>query len=226
MLVWYPKLQHLPIPQIRTEIVKTGSKPLRDFVRKNIPLDPELVEQFQKAIKIVGGYPVFMRTDQASDKHSWSDTCYVESAKNLTRNILMLIEFHEMVDMAGEMNYEALIFRELLELETSFTAFRNFPVNKEIRCFIKDHKLVSMHNYWFEDALVNQTKDKDWKEKLKKLNVLYPKDKDEIKSQLNYVVREFEGYWSVDFAKATDGEWYLIDMARGEVSYHADKEIK
>ena len=28
-----------------------------------------------------------------------------------------------------------------------------------------------------------------------------------------------EGYWSVDFAQGADGQWYLIDMAEGDLSW-------
>ena len=32
-----------------------------------------------------------------------------------------------------------------------------------------------------------------------------------------------KGYWSVDYWKAKDGRWILIDMAEGEKSWHPSK---
>ena len=34
------------------------------------------------------------------------------------------------------------------------------------------------------------------------------------------VAEKFKGFWSVDFCKAKDGRWILIDMAIGEDSWH------
>ena len=48
---------------------------------------------------------------------------------------------------------------------------------------------------------------------------------DEIRFLTNYaltVAKQFEGYWSIDFCKANDGRWILIDMARGKRSWHPE----
>jgi len=36
----------------------------------------------------------------------------------------------------------------------------------------------------------------------------------------NQVAGIFPEYWSVDFCKAKDGRWILIDMATGDRSWH------
>jgi hypothetical protein len=128
--------------------------------------------------------------------------------------------------MAGELGYEAIIFRELLDLETGFTCFYgDFPVNKEVRCFIKDGKIIDLRHYWVKAAVRDGTpQDPQWLSKLEKLKTYTEEDIKQIKFQLKEVCKVFDEYWSVDFAKAKDGTWYLIDMARGEVSYQS-KEI-
>ena len=50
---------------------------------------------------------------------------------------------------------------------------------------------------------------------LEKFNILSKQDLDIINNHLAKIIPIFDGYWSIDF---TDGTWYLIDMARGELS--------
>ena len=228
LLVWYPKIKELPIPQIKTVIVKTGHKVLYDWVSNNKPIPDSLWKELDDGIKQIGKFPVFMRTDQASMKHDWNETCYLKSIDGLKHHLSMLIEGHLMENMAGELGYEAIVFREFLELESYFTAdyYGDFPVNKEVRCFIDKGKLVSMHNYWFEDAVKQgHPHDPRWRDKLKKLNALSIIDKETIRHYLTLVCDIFNENWSVDFAKGKNGTWYLIDCARGEVSYHPENII-
>jgi hypothetical protein len=229
LLEWYPIIKELNIPQIKTEIVKTGNKVLSDWIRQEKPIPDKVWNQLYQAMDGIGKYPMFMRTDQASGKHSWNETCFLPSKEDLKRHLSFLIEEHEMMSMAGELGYEAIVFREFIELEHYFTAFyHEFPVSKEVRCFIRDHKVISIHNYWFEDAIEKGGNPHDiyWREKLKKINTISEMDKAVILAQLDKVLPKFSDYWSVDFAKAKDGTWYLIDMARGEVSYHPENIVE
>jgi len=228
MLLWYPKLTKLPIPQVKTEIIETGHDVLSNCIRKDCDLPDTIWKSLHDAMDKIRNYPMFMRTDQASAKHSWKDTCFLPSKKDLKQHLYSLLEEHEMQNMAGELGYDAIVFREFLELESSFTTdfYGDFPVNKELRCFIDNGKLVSIHNYWFEDAVEQgHPHDLKWREKLKQLNNISKKDLQEIKEQLSEVNKVFKEYWSVDFAKSKEGIWYLIDMARGEVSYHPENIV-
>lgn len=229
LLVWYPRIKGMDIPQVKTMIVETGHQALSDWVVKDKPLPDEIWTKLYAAMDEIGKYPMFMRSDQASAKHEWKETCYIASRESLQKNLSALIDNHEMNNMAGELGYEAIVFREFLELESYFTTdfYGDFPVNKEVRCFIRDGKLESMHNYWFEDAVKQgHPHDPKWRSKLKKLNALSEGDKMIIKNQLMKIGPRFKDYWSVDFAKTKDGTWILIDMARGEVSYHPENVIE
>lgn len=227
MSIWYPKLVDLDIPQIKTEIIKVGNDILSAWIRKGKELPDKYKQTFEEQLNIFGT-PLFLRTDQASMKHSWNDTCYIETKDDFENNLRKLLEEHEMNNMAGELQYDDIVFRELLDLETSFTCFGNgFPVNKEVRCFIKDGKIQDIRNYWVKDAIAQGNPvDVDWVIKLENLKALSTKDFDELHRQLNEVCKVFPEYWSVDFAKAKDGTWYLIDMARGEVSFQSDEIIQ
>ena len=149
-----------------------------------------------------------------------------------------------MACMGGELVIDAMFFREFLQLETTgFTAFHGkMPINKEVRCFIRDGKIDCVHPYWFNEVFDREVAREakmhkmiggeeaakkgysqlpaDWSDKLAKSNKLTFNDKSIIHEYLREVMPHFQGYWSVDFTKGVNGEWYLIDMARGELSQH------
>jgi len=227
MIIWQPKLNELPIPKIKTKIIPLRHDILEGWIRDKNKMPDSYWLKMDEAIKQVGGYPVFMRTDQSSMKHSWKNTCYVQSATDLQHNVSMLLEEHEMANMGGELTYDAIVFREFIPLESTFTCFNsNFPVNKEVRCFIKNGQVQSLRHYWIKGAIESGSPDvDDWEIKLEKLKELSKHDIEEIEEQLLEVCKVFKEYWSVDFAKSKEGIWYLIDMARGEVSYKSDEII-
>lgn len=98
-------------------------------------------------------------------------------------------------------------------------------------------KYVSLKSN-LKEGLSFQLLDSDKKEKLEneiirgeselrdiefKLQLLNKESEDEkviLEKMAKSVADVFSGYWSIDFAYSQDGKWYLIDMARGEDSFH------
>ena len=79
----------------------------------------------------------------------------------------------------------------------------------------------------YTDNGVNDNNDKEvlppnWREMLAKSNTLTTNDVNTVLSHLAKITPHFDNYWSIDFTKGVDGKWYLIDMARGEVSFHME----
>jgi len=97
MVYWFPFVEKLEIPQPKTIIIKMPAKK----------------EDFERAGKEIG-YPLFIRTDQASAKHNWDDTCYVESENDLHDHIMSIIDETFMLPST------AIVFREFLELNYKF----------------------------------------------------------------------------------------------------------
>ncbi len=217
MLYWYPKIKGLPIPQPKTEIymLKEG-----EFLEGDREIAPDSVffNMEDKAKEI--GFPLFLRTDFSSCKHSWKKTCYVECIENMPMNIIELM-LNSAIQSFMSYSDNALVMREFIKMETAFTAFNgDFPVNKERRYFIKDGKVQCHHPYWYPAAIEGHTREENWKELTDKLNA---EDEEEIEILTEYaelVGHVLHGYWSVDFAKGIDGTWYLIDMAEGQKSFH------
>lgn len=224
MLIWYPKIKDLKIPQPKTEMYIFPEKDLGFLYNENFKLDMEEIKRVANKI----GYPLFVRTDLASGKHNWEDTCYVEKEEDLEKHIIEVIEFNLLVDIIG-LDFKALFFREFIPMDSKFTAFYGkMPINPERRYFIKDGKIQCHHPYWIEEAIEKGT-DKEilpdnWRELAKEMNT---ETQEEIELLFKYVEEVAKvlggGYWSVDFCRAKDGRWILIDIATGERSWHDDK---
>lgn len=224
MTFWFPKVKDLlPVPATRSLLLsKEEIELLKEFVYGADPCPGELIKLGNKVEQAVSGmsYPLFLRTDNISAKHSWIDTCFVPDEGSLLGHIINIIE-----DSLGgfmDISFEALYFRQFLDLESSFCAFNgNMPVSKERRYFVRDGKVECKHPYWPPESIRPSYTEKlpeDWKDRLAKLNHETP---EEIEHLTQLAEKwPLPGYWSVDFACDKDGNWWFIDAARGELSYH------
>ena len=217
MLYWYPKIASLNIPQPKTKIYQIPLKVLKEMVSENMgTLDMDTVRKIAGEI----GYPLFVRTDQASGKHGWKRTCFVEKEEDLKSHIFEVISENLMADIMG-LPYRALVFREYIQMDNLFTAFYgDMPVNPEIRFFARYGKIECQHWYWVKEA-INNPSILDWKEVLDKTAKDFGGlEAEELLVDAERVASEFKGYWSIDFCRGKNKKWYLIDMAKGEESYH------
>ena len=231
MLYWYPKIKDLPIPMPKTEFFIIPKKYFPDIYWSEKKVW-KMLKDNEKEIKKIArkiGYPLFLRTDQASGKHDWKRTCYVEKEEDLLQHAMNVIEFNMMADIVGTLPYKALVFREFIEMDSKFVAFYgDLPINPERRYFIKDGKVVEHFPYWIEDAIergsFKEKLPKNWRSILREIN---RETEEEVKLLTRYaqmVANRFKGYWSVDFCRAKDGTWYLIDMALGKDSWHPKRK--
>ena len=222
MLLWYPKIKDLDIPQPETIVYEIPKDVLSNLVEENAD-NLDMIEINKIADKI--GYPLFLRTDQSSGKHSWEKTCFVSKREDLKKHIFEVISDNLLADLMG-LPFEALVFRKYIPMKNLFTAFwGKMPVNPEIRFFIKDGKIqCCWHWYWIEEAIKDASIE-NWKEvmQIEKHNL----SKAEIMTlefEAQKVADVFkEDYWSVDFCKSKENIWILIDMAKGERSWHDEK---
>jgi hypothetical protein len=221
-LFWYPKVKDLPIPQPKTEIVLLTKKELRVLYCERVC--ESVVEKVRMACERLG-YPCFLRTDLASAKHSWKHSCFIDGCKGLEEHILNIVSFNLCAGIMG-LDFKAFVVREFIPMDTRFTAFHgDTPINPERRYFIKNGRVLCHHPYWIEDAIeqverIKSPSIQNWREVLKEINT---ETKEEIALLTNYaeiVAKQFDGYWSIDFCRAKDGRWILVDMATGERSWH------
>ena len=228
MFLWYPKTKDLPIPQPKTVMVKMPFNTLFRFAEQGEPIPDLYRNRIEKAAKEIG-FPLFLRTDLASGKHAWKDTCYVPQLEDLYQHIQGVVESNDCADILG-LNYSGLAFRELIETDWAFKAFwGEMPVARERRYFVEGGKVLCHHPYWIEQAIAEWAEgwskpnlQQDWRQVLSELNTETP---DEVKLLSGYaeqISAVLDGYWSLDFAHGRDGTWFFIDAAVGSHSWHPE----
>ena len=180
-------------------------------------VDTYIKDHLEEIINKIG-FPLFVRTDLLSAKHSFKFTCFVENESNLYSCISTLIDTHRMC--LEYLPIKHLVFREFIPLHSKFKAFiGEMPVATEIRFFALDGVITCGHWYWIKDAIEMPRSD-DWENGLAFMEETAKRELCFVLKLAKTVVKNFDNFWSLDFARSEDGKWYLIDMARGELSYH------
>ena len=233
LLYWFPKIEDiLPVP--KTIILEFSGDEARQLLNL---LDGKMCsEELYTEIKAAGnqiGYPLFLRTDQGSGKHDWKDTCYVKSPDEVVSHAANLAGYEVVshaVNLAGWQTCEflpsprALVFREMLPLYSTFTAFwQGLPIAKERRYFVENGKILCHHPYWPEGA-IQYPDHENWVALLEDMNREDETEVKELTKMAEIFSRAVPGFYSVDFAMTKDGRWYMIDAARGELSWHPEHE--
>lgn len=213
---WYPLLQQIRMRTPKTVLVHSDIDLNEYLESEKDSAFVTFIERLQTACQYLGnGEPVFLRTAQTSDKHSWNYTCYVRDYKKIQSNVMHLVESSVMANIAGmPWNTNIWAVRQMLPVKKHFEAFDGMPITTEYRMFIKDGKTQCMHEYWPDEAF------EDEKQKQQRLGVYKDIDTSKLRMMSDYVARYFHDYWSVDFLLSEDGQWYCIDMAVGDRSYH------
>jgi len=219
LLVWWRMIKDLDIPKPKTEVVILTKEEL-----KNLYCGEVHNSILGKVVSVCDkfGYPCFLRTDLASGKFDWENACYVKSRKTLIKNILGVVEFNNCADIMG-LPFKAFAAREFIPMAYRYTAFYSkMPVSPERRYFVENGEVLCHHPYWIEEAIRNPSAS-NWKELSAEMNF---EEKAEVSLLTGYaeqVSKVMKGFWSVDFCKAKDGRWILIDMALGDESWHQEK---
>jgi hypothetical protein len=225
MLYWYPKIKDLDIPQPRTEFVELTEKEKKAYYEGEGLFSDTLTQRVRECIEKKFTLPIFLRTDQQSGKHFWKKTCFVSGLTSLKEHICEITSFTRCCDIFGGLPIEAMVIREFIPMDTMFTAFLyETPINPEIRFFVENGEVKCWHWYWCLDAIEEgEPSVPNWRE-------LMNKTKDEISGndilwltdEVKKIAEVFkdDDFWSVDFCRAKDKKYYLIDLALGEQSWH------
>lgn len=227
---WWPRLQNVDVPVPYTKRVDAEPVTIEEGTIHEMTMKIPDTDELREAVLAVGGPDAFLRTDHASDKHGMASGSHVRylNETHLRRHAFSVAEHNETAGMMG-IPYDSFYVREWLDLNASFTAFDGLPIASELRYFIHDGEIHDYGFYWPHEA-IRRPNDDDWEAKLTDLreHALTEAEGgdnyDGVPTQLTEMVaEEFNtGYWSVDFAETEHGEWYCIDMARGERSFHPD----
>lgn len=222
MSYWLPRLEQTPARTPYTVRVPVEKQTVEEGTIHEMTLSLPAVGDLRDAVREVGGPKAFLRTSQASDKHSMASASRVDylneghlvsTAQSLAESMLMKM---------GVPDPTAFYVREWLNLAHEFTAFEDLPIAEELRAFLYEGEVHSMGFYWPKNAIRRPDTD-DWEPLWEQTRENALEGKEYVEQVAEYVGEEFDtGYWSVDFAKTMGGEWYAIDMARGEASWHPE----
>lgn len=230
MTYWWPLLENAAVPMPETRLLEVDGLmawwgAYAGATEGEGPLPPG--PPWLSALTSLGeefGYPLFMRTDLASAKHGWRDTCHVASRERLMQNLFGLLDFCENA-MMGAPSPKAVVLRELLRPRAMFTAFHGgLPIGQERRYFVRDGQVECHHSYWPE-AAVRRPDTEEWRPLLAEANAEHTNEVTLLTSYAEELACVLEGYWSLDFMHVVSGQWYFIDAALGECSWHPECEF-
>lgn len=221
-LIWLPAIQAAGLPVPRTEIVRYNPQHLFPILDQQKYDDAFPVDEMRGACERIG-FPMFLRSDLSSAKHSGLKAWKVESQDQLIGSVCRTFEDNELKWIASDTR--AFLLREFLPLKHSFTAFNGLPIARERRFFVDQERVVCSHAYWPEKAFERQIGlPEGWQADLAELSFPpTPGDLDMLHRLSLKAVRAIgSGAWSVDWAQDVNGKWWLIDMATAESSWHPD----
>jgi len=221
MFYWWSKVKDLDIPIPKTIMVRhegafKGKLSYSPIDGKPDQYFLDMLEGVKKAAKEIG-YPVFIRSDELSNKHEWKDSCYVENEDQLYSHICNILEF---TAMSFGPNFYGIAVREFLDLTWRFTSHGGkMPVAREFRMFVRDGELECWHPYWPPRAILEPSIE-NWYPVLKEMQTLTQVELEHVGDIAETVGKAVGGYWSIDLCQTKKGEWYMTDIALGEESYH------
>jgi len=225
MEYWFPKLRELDIRMPKTIMIDAEMFPDDEDGDVLIGYDKNELEKAADEL----GYPVFIRTDKASAKHQMDriSKIYEGIGKEELHGKVHMLADDNLSKGIGGLQFSSIAVREWLNIKHHFKAFGgNLPIGYEIRAFVRDGEIECEHFYWvkgaIEEALV---KPDGWEEKWKKTKEETMENYESsdglfARAMVERIAKKFEGWWSVDLALTEEGAWYVIDMARGEDSFH------
>jgi hypothetical protein len=231
---WYPTIENM-----------LGIKtPLTWWTKTDLPLmqipygervdgfDEFCQELSRRAAEI--GTPCFLRTGQTSGKHQWRDTCYLASSdvETVGHHVCRLLDHSAVVDFFFGLPVDVWVLRKMLKATPVFHAevFGGMPVTREFRLFVNNGRVVHFQPYWpagafssMEDHSKYDELPADWAQKLALMNEIGEIERSVLECLSVYVGKEIGGFWSIDWLWA-ENDWWLTDMAQGQVSYAYNPE--
>ena len=222
-LIWLPKIVAAGLPTPRTEIVEYGHHSIASIFdgAKSVVFE-NLVAGVVGACERIG-YPVFVRTDLASAKHSGPGAYRISNETEVASRMYATLEDNEMKFWLEAEGPKAILVREWIAFDSPFSAFADHPINREWRFFADGNHVFCFHPYWPEDAITfyadAMVAPIDWRERLRELHKV-PDCIDELKELSIRAAALYGATASVDIAQDKHGKWWVIDMALAEGSVH------
>jgi hypothetical protein len=167
------------------------------------------------------GAPLFLRNDLGAGKYDWRHTCYLDDIGRLRAQLANVLEAGVSMGQACS----GIALRQYIQADWRFKAFHGqMPIAPERRLFVDNGRVVCWHPYWGEEMILAADR-RNWELELATMNLMGEDEIELLIERTEMVGERLEGYWSVDWMRGQDGEWYLIDVALGHDSWHPACEV-
>jgi hypothetical protein len=177
---------------------------IRDLTPRTawLPIGKEFaVGAIHDVLRQFGDRPVIVKDYVKSQKHYWSEACFIPSASDREQAERVVGRFLELQDdsLAG-----GLVFREFVDLDPLATHSRSgMPLTKEFRIFYLDGEPVLVSEYWEEGEYEGMQP------------ALEP---------FRQIAKQIESrFFAMDVARRKDGGWLIIELGDGQVSQLPDR---
>ena len=225
MAYWLPLVQRAGLTGPATRLLTVAHDLSWYLDGPNAEYEPELfglIADIQQAGDHFG-WPCFLRTGHTSGKHHWRDTCYLPHRGVIAEHLVALVEYSNVVDFMG-LPCTTFAVRQLIPTAPLFRCcgFRDLPIAREFRFFVRDGIIEHRQFYWPTRAIADGSPDnRHWRADLKRARRFTDEDAP-VLCLVERAARALPGYWSVDVMQAADGAWWLIDCAEGDRSFRYD----
>lgn len=164
------------------------------------------IDDFRIELEVFGDAPIIVKDYVKSQKHFWSEACFIPDASDSKQVAKVVNRF---LELQGKDLNEGLVFREFVELEELTNHSKSgMPLTKEFRLFVKEGKAIAQFNYWDEGDYADTSID---------LRV--------FQSVISQVQSCF---FTMDIAKTIGGDWIIVELGDGQVAGlpdNADKTV-
>ncbi len=137
-----------------------------------------------------------------SQKHYWETACFIPLASDREKVISVIGRF---VELQGTDLNEGLVLRQFMELnDLTIHSKSGMPLKQEYRLFFLYGQLLGCYDYWEEGE--------------------YSADEQPPLDLFKDIAKNIESnFFSMDIAKAKNGEWIIIELGDGQVAGLPDK---
>jgi hypothetical protein len=164
-----------------------------------LPNDTDL----QSLLKDFADKPIIVKDYVKSQKHYWSEACFIPDASNLVHVKKVVSTF---IDKQGDGFQGGLVFREFVKLKSVGTHPQSqMPLTEEYRIFILNKKPISCCQYWRTGNY----------QQSELLNL------EQFESVFDAINSNF---FTMDIAKTQTGEWIVIELGDGQVAEYLSEQ--
>ena len=231
---WYSATEHVakeyPVNVPGTKIVPFEFMNALSFLDGEKPAPNEFPYGELDTAACELGWPMFIRSDLSSAKHDGIRAVQARDADEVEQVAASIVRDAAMKSM----HPGAFVLREWIDIDSRFQAFDGLPIGTEFRVFATPDEHLCTHYYWPEDSIKQANEPETvWKrqrDELEQVRRPYWMESAAraaaFEADFQHGVDDPSRAWSVDFARDEDGEWWLIDMALAEESWHPECEAE